>query len=95
MFSNNCFYHDSCCIDLYGALLRLKEWHSAYIEVITTGHMTGRGVASPPGLGAWREAVDVDVVCSCDEWTPPTAGVIWRGDIHFTENKVGGGGGGW
>ena len=85
-------YPVSCCIDLYGALLRLKEWHSAHIEVITTGHMTGRGGArgmvSLPGLEAWREALDVDVVCSYREWTPPT-GVIWRGDIHFTENKVG------
>ena len=85
-------YPVSCSIDLYGALLRLKEWHSAHIEVITTSHMIGRGGASGmatlPGLESWREALDVDVVCSCREWTPPT-GVIWRGDIHFTENKVG------
>ena len=44
-------------------------------------------MVSTPGLEAWREAVDVDVTCSCHEWTPPT-GVIWRGDIHFTEKKV-------
>ena len=46
-------------------------------------------MVSLPGLQSWREALDVDVVCSCLEWTPPT-GVIWRGDIYFTENKVSG-----
>ena len=44
-------------------------------------------VSFTPCLKAWQEALDVDVLCSCDVWTPPT-GVIWRGDIHFTENNV-------
>ena len=60
--------------------------------MIAAGHMSGRGGArdmvSLPGLQAWREALDVDAICSCNEWSPPT-GVIWRGDIHFTECKVG------
>lgn len=60
--------------------------------MITVGHMTGSGgasgVISLPGLDAWREALDINVICNCDKWSPPT-GVIWRGDIHFTENRVG------
>ena len=70
----------------------MKEWHDAHIEIITSaasehGGREREGVELMPGLRAWKEAIDVDVVCSCEEWRPPV-GVIWRGAIHFTENKV-------
>ena len=40
-----------------------------------------------PGLKAWKEALDIDMICSCSQWEPPV-GVIWRGPIHITEKRV-------
>ena len=76
-------------IDLYGALLRMKEWHDAHIEVFTTRTLGGGGGVSepPPGLKAWKEALSIDLITSCEEWTP-TEGVVWRGALCFTEKKV-------
>ena len=71
----------------------MKEWHDAHIEVVTAAAAGGPGrerrggVRLSPGLQAWKEALDVDIVCSCEEWRP-SVGVIWRGGLHFTENKV-------
>ena len=70
--------------------MRLKEWHGAHIEVITTHGRRGRGGGAcelPPGVEAWREALDVDLISDCFDWTPRD-GVIWRGALHFTEYKV-------
>lgn len=74
----------SVAIYLFGALLRLRTWHCANIEMIVPDSC--RMVWCTP-LKEWAEAVGVAKVWSASEWAPQS-GVIWRGNIRITKQKV-------
>lgn len=71
-------------IALFGALLRLRAWHRADIEIVIpdntcldTWH---------DALAEWEEALGVARVCPASQWSP-LCGVLWRGDI-IAEQEV-------
>lgn len=79
-------FHSSTAVGLYGALLRLQQWHNAHIEMIIPSSSPALQSSPWPFL-EWRQALGRLSVCGVREWRPATS-IIWRGDIHVTENKV-------
>ena len=85
-FHNDLFSGLVCsdAIGLFGALLRLKEWHNAYIEIVVPDSSHKVFFRT---LNNWRESLGVARVWSASEWKP-ASGILWRGHINISEQKV-------
>lgn len=73
----------SAALTLFGALLRLKKWHKANIEMIAPDECFDTWEET---LNKWEESLGVTRVWPASRWSP-LPGVLWRGDI-IAEKEV-------
>lgn len=80
----NITYDCSASIAQFGALLRLRTWHNAFVDIVVPDNYLD--VWQRP-LKEWKEAVGMARVWSSSQWTP-RSGTMWRGSVNITEKKV-------
>ena len=77
-------YLPSTDTGLFGAFLRLSEWHNAHIDIIIPDHCHQVSLRL---LKEWEEVMGVAKVWPVSQWIP-LSGIFWRGCISITEQKV-------